>query len=1458
MGTDWPHHILRTLTRLLAVGGVAVWTSASAGAAVPETVNLALNHPVDASGPVWGAFSPALITDGNPDTFTHPQAASDTLEYTFEVDLGATFHLDRILIRNRADGCCPERLSDYDVEVYSDRGGESGDLNWGARIRGDGSNSGQAGVDTVTADLNRQGTFSGRFVRVVNRNNAPFSPQVAEIEVYGGRRPLIVAFTADVETLASGESTALRWELRDTTSVTLEPGVGAVDPIQGSVTVRPSATTTYVLTAVNDSGTNTAQVTLGVDVVLDPPRITEFLASNSGTLPDMDGDPSDWIELENPNPYRLRLAGYYLTDDAGNRQKWPFPDAMIPAGGRRLVFASGKDRRTPDGELHTNFRLSDDGEYLALTVGAGSPPVQQFPAEYPAVLRFPPQRTDFSYGIGTNGEAGFFRPATPGEPNGPAYDGLVADTTFSADRGFYDGALTVSLGTQTPGAVIRYTTNRSEPTASLGLIYTAPLEITRTTVLRAAAFREGWAPTDVDTQTYVFPADIIASSVMRTAITQNPVYKPQMRPALLDLPSVSLTTARTINGNSEVKASMEWLRPDGQPGFQEPCGVRHFGGAFTDFAKKNFRIYFRSEYGAPKLRYPIFDGDDRGVSPAREYDSLELRSGSHDMEQRGFYLSNIFTDDTLLEMGRLNPHGRFVHLYLNGTYWGLFHLRERWGAAMHQEYLGGSRTNYESINGNWNVGGWAEPGTAYDGDGSTWARIKGFRGSYDSVRPWLDVPQYVDFMLMWMFGGSEDEYRCTGPTVPGSGFQFYLNDADGWFCVPNYCAADNRTGRGAPGRSGGDGPGSIFSMLHKEANPEYRILLADEIHRNFFNDGALTPARTAARLTNRTDAMARAFLAESARWNYLTPAAWTARRDSVLNQWLPRRTAEAFNQYRGAGFYPSLDAPSHSPASGVVTNGTPLRFLGPLSGTVYYTLDGSDPRLPGGGVSPTALTAITGGASETLIPTGARWRWFSSAAGLSASDVVEGRPEWSTGDWKHPGFADTAWDEGAAQLGYGEADEATVIPFGNNALNKWMTIYFRHRFTVADPTGITRLRLRLQRDDGAIVYLNGRPAVRDSMPEGTITAVTAGLSPSDDGRDFHVFEIPPSLLVPGENVVAVELHQSSGSSSDASFDLELAAETAGTTTGADVPTLTRNTIIRSRARSGTQWSAMNVAFVQVGDRAVAPGDLQVTELMYQPPGVGDDLEFVELANLSDHAVNLRGVAFTDGIEYRFPGAYDTYLAPGQRLILAADIFHFRERHGLAVPVSGRYLGQLSDNGERLRIESAEGFALLDFTYGTTPPWPAGTSGNGYSLVLAHPELGAGNPLAWRASLSTNGTPGGTDGTVFTGDPAADADGDGLPALLEYAMGTRDQDSNSGPELLQPSFALSGEFQLLPTRSLAADDVTLTAEASHDLVTWFPAARLGFQPVSSTLVREAWGTAAAGHPRAYLRLRAVRP
>jgi hypothetical protein len=1430
--------------------------------------NLALGRPVESTGPNWGSFKPGALTDGDPATFTHPADDSGTEGFTYEVDLGATRRLERIVLRNRDDGCCPERLTRFRVEIWSDREGSPGQRRWMASVRSDGSHSGVAGTDTLLAALDPAGEFAGRFVRVVNASDAAYNPQLAEIEVYGGTAPEIRLFAPSLDVLEPGQSTVLRWNVLHATSVRVEPGVGGVSPVEGTVRVVPEITTTYTLVATNEHGVSRASVTIGVGVVLQPPRLTEFMADNPGGAGQLEDDDeaSDWLELLNPNPYSLGLAGYYLTDDPSLQEKWLLPDIRIPPAGFLVVFASGKDRREVSRPLHTDFRLGATGDFLALLDRDGVTILDQFPPAGSGSALYPAQRSGVSYGRDAAGREGFMRPGTPGATNGPAWAGIVADTRFSQDRGLYDNPLRVEVTSSTPGAVIRYTTDRSLPTATRGTPYTGPISITSNTVLKAAAFRPDWAPTDVDTHTYVFPSNVIASASMRRSITTHATYGPQLPSALRDLPSVALATTATINGTTEVAGSMEWIpASNAVPGttnssgsLHSACGIRHFGGAFTDFAKKNFRLYFRSEYGASRLRAPLFEGFERGLAAVDTFDQLELRSGSHDMAMRGFYLGNAFTDDTLLEMGHLNPHGRFVHLYLNGAYWGVYHLRERWGAAMHRRYLGGETEDYESINGNWNVGGWAEPGVPYDGDGSTWARVKALRSDYPAIQSWLNVPQFVDFMLMWMFGGAEDEYRCVGPKTPGSGFQFYLNDADGWFCIPAYCAADDRTGRGAPGRRAGDGPGSVFSMLHASGNADYRTLLADHIQRALTGEGALTPSKNRERLLRRSTEFERPFLAESARWGYLTPVEWAARRDSALNTWLPRRTSEALAQFQSAGFLPRIPAPVPNRAGGDVPSGFEVNFATPASGTILFTRDGSDPRLPDGAISPAAERLSVGNGPsrtpEVLLPAGSSWRWFTDAAGLGSSAVVPGHPSWAATNWKHPAFDDSAWSAGNAQLGYGEGDEATTLPFGP-ASSKWITIYFRRAVVVSELKDFASTSLRLKSDDGAILYLNGVEVLRHSMPEGPVGGNTLANPSPDDGQGFVAFPVPASALLPGTNWVAVELHQSAPTSSDASFDLEWRAEVP-VVPGPTAFRVLQNTQLKARVWSANEWSALTEAFYRVGTEAVAPGDLVIRELAYHPSGT-NGVEFLELENVSGRAIDLRGCRFVEGVTYAFSESRSQVLAPGQRWVLVQELFRFRRQYGLGPWVGGVFSGQLNNAGEVLHLVDRAGRTLVRFQFGDDWPWPQEADGGGFTLVLARPELGMDRPEAWRLSALPDGTPGTSDASRFVGDPGEDSDGDGLSAIVEYALGTDDRNPDSGHDGVEAGVDATGWFVIRIRRQAAADDVALRVEASTDLTVWVPAVWRGGAVLPPGVWTETWGISANPAGSAFLRLAVVR-
>ena len=160
-------------------------------------------------------------------------------------------------------------------------------------------------------------------------------------------------------------------------------------------------------------------------------------------------------------------------------------------------------------------------------------------------------------------------------------------------------------------------------------------------------------------------------------------------------------------------------------------------------------------------------------------------------------------------------------------------------------------------------------------------------------------------------------------------------------------------------------------------------------------------------------------------------------------------------------------------------------------------------------------------APADIVVAGATWRYLDDGSDQGT-------------DWRAAGFDDSAWSSGPAELGFGESDEATAITHGH------ITYYFRHAFSVENPAAVDSLTLHLKRDDGAVVYLNGTEVARDNLPEGEITSTTLADNAADDGNNFHEFSVDTANLVADENLLAVEVHQVSTTSSDLSFDLRLA------------------------------------------------------------------------------------------------------------------------------------------------------------------------------------------------------------------------------------------------------------------------------------------------------------------------------
>lgn len=1429
--------------------------------------------------------SPASVYDGDLEAAAAVWTTSAGLgtKPRFMLDLGATHSIGTVRLFGREDACCLDRLQNVTVNVYADNGGSPGDLISSASFAGT-APAGAAGhieLDLALADPGiRNFTVDKSFIPVgepitftwvVNTSTTnvtidqgvgdvtaftdgdgvgsillnpgpaantvysltavrPSGTSVSSLSVEVTDQPLIYSYTADSSIVAPGSNVTLAWDVASVTSLDLN-GTNVTGTT--GTTVSPNVTTTYVLTATNANGVASANVRIQV-VIPGEPVISEFVADNKTGLLDENNEPSDWIEICNPTGTPAPLAGYFLTDDVNNLTKWQFPAVTIAPNDYLVVFASGLDRRIAGNELHTNFSLSRNGEYLALVKPDGTTVVNEFSP-------FPQQRSDISYGFDLGAlQEGFFLTPTPGTANPAGFTGFVADTAFSLDRGFYNSPITVAITSATPGAEIRYTLNGQKPSAGTGLVYTTPINISSTTVLRAAAFKSGFVPTNVDTQTYIFATDVISHPNMRTSITQHPTYGPQMEASLQSIPSISLVFQGDIE-RTEKETSIEFINFEGGNS-QMDAGMERFGSYVTNFAKRSMRVNFRSLYGPSKLSFPVFDGHEYQIPPASQFDSIDLRAGNHDMSSRGAYMSNRFVDDAMIDMGQIAPHGRFVHIYINGLYWGQYHMRERWNAAMLSEYFGGSKADYEAINAN-NSGSEFQTGVPYDGTGVQWnetrARVAG-PAPYSTSRSHLDVPDVTDFMLLWVSGNSESEFRSAGSVPLSVPFKFFMKDADGWLRSPGHSATHN-------------GPLNSMTEFRNEGDPDYETLLADRIHKHFFNDGALTPSKNIARLQARVDECQLSFYSEAARWDFRTPSSWQSYQDNLLNNHFASLTNTMIGRFQSAGMYPSTAAPAFNQHGGGVPAGFRLGISAPQS-TIYYTLDGSDPRVSGVPVEvdPPVVLVPESAAKTIYIP----------------ANATDGFVDGSGKDWNDPGYDDSSWTAGTGGVGYdtgGGNQYGPLISIDTEAAmdNQRTSCLIRIPFTpaVGALDDMTSAEIRVRYDDGYVAYLNGNEIWRENftgVPDGNSNS---GASHSDSQAEIlQPVDISAhlGLIVEGqENILSFHgLNISTGSSDFLiSADLRVSSSPApGGGGGAISPTaiaytatipITTVTKVRARVLNGANWSALNEAtFVPIQDFS----NLVVSEFMYNPPSAtpaeiaagftdSEDFEFLELFNTGTEILDLNGLRFIDGITFDFTGSEVTSLPAGGRVLIVEDHAAFQFRYGTGLPIAGQYIGKLKDEGETLQLVDALDSDVRLFTYNNVAPWPTAAAGLGSSLVLLNPNAVPNHNLStsWRASVP-GGTPGGPDTPPLTYatwaggfglvDPNGDDDLDALNNFLEFILLTDPLATSSiigrvsaAIDTLDLGIGPDDYLTLQIVHRVTATEVVVTPEVSSDLITW---------------------------------------
>lgn len=1216
------------------------------------------------------------------------------------------------------------------------------------------------------------------------------------------------------------------------------------------------------------------------------------MAANDSGLADEDGAFSDWIEIRNPDPIPISLAGYALTDDPASLRKWVIPEVTLGGGAHLIVFASGKNRTDPAAPLHASFQLASEGEYLALVAPDGATVVSGFAPQYP------PQTPDVSFGIDAMDPPpawSFFTSPTPGSENG--HGSRAGPIILPRDENpppTVPGPLTVAVRVLPA----------NEAVASVDLFYRRMFTAESSTPM----VDDG---TGADQQagdgvwTGVIPGTALAAGEMtrwrfvatdrRGSATQLPAYR-----APLDSDQYFGTVALDVGLRTELPV-LHWFTTNvaraGTSGGAR--GSVFYAGEFYDNVL--FTLHGQSSAGFPKKSYNIdFNRAHRfrWSTNAPRVADIDLLTNWADKSK----VRHVLAYEVMREAGVAAHFAFTVRVQQNGAFFSTADLvedadeiyLERAGlnrdGALYKVYA--NQLNKDA--GNTGNTGVEKKTRRTENNSDLQALINGLdltgvaleRYLYDN----LDIPRCVNLLAansvirnIDMHAKNWYIYRDTGRSGEWSMLPWDLDLSHGrtWTTQDTYfdnaLYYDDYVVNGTAIRLAAQlfqnprtramlfrrirtltdrflqpppAPGTPESSLYYERRLNEQSALIDspahvpsDAQLDFEKWGSWLQGGTTVRFTNANAAVET--MAEAIqRWK---------------SEYLPRRRKFIYeSQIVGRGG----EIPLPQTGAGPGTNFTPLVS------------------------SPVPVKA--------LVPT-------QGNLGLA----------W-TGDPAHEPFVTTGWRSGTTGVGYERATGYQNL-IGLNvdeAMRANNSVFLRIEFEVAEAAAFDRLQLRMKFDDGFVAYLNGAPlaavnappspewnsaatASREANPlaftvydvsdqighlrTGRNVLAIHGLNDSTNSSDMLIVPelhagrfVPPSTLEPRIDFGQIEARPASGNQDEEFIQLTNANPIAvdlsdWRLTGAIEHTFLGGTVLppngvlhvtpnatafRARATSpkGGEGRLVQGGYLghlsNLGETLVlldargatnntttypgSPSDAQrflvISEILFHP-AANERAEYLELLNISpDTTLDLRGLRFTEGVRFDFTNATITHLAPGQRVLVVRDLGAFAATFGTNLPVAGAFAADtaLNNTGERLKLEDADNETIREFSYDDEAPWPSAAT-TGSSLVLIAPETNPDPAHAqnWRASARRGGTPGQAEGGRFPVDPEGDANANGEPDLIDYALGN---DLGLAPiplRLLLEGAPTGGSpgLLLIHPLSLDAEGVDLSVMVSTNLLTW---------------------------------------
>ena len=508
---------------------------------------------------------------------------------------------------------------------------------------------------------------------------------------------------------------------------------------------------------------------------------------------------SDWVEIYNSTGSAVSLAGYGISNNPKNPAKWVFPDISIEPGEYLLLYATGSADKAQKKNLKLNFCISSTGEALFFFDPNG---------KLIDKLSAGRMRSGQSYGRDGSDNRFYYAEPTPGAQNGKGYEGITQLPAFSVTPGIYDNAVTVAI-TAGEGETIRYTTDCTTPNAS-SEVYSGELSISKNSVIRAAAFRDGYLSGDVATATYLFRSDGVNHALPVVTLVTDPdnlwnsktgiyatgdQFDPDAASYADTLKSATyyqakFATEEQVDTIWEKPAAFSLFDDNGKQVFTQNVGIRIAGSFGRGRAQKGFNVIARKEYGKGSMEYPFFEN-----RPYTEYKAVVLRAGAQDQNRSKIRdeLASGLLEGT--DINILYQAYRPTVLYLNGEYWGVYFMKEkrnRFFVAQHEN----TENNVDLAIGK----GFKQ--RSY-GDNSDWVSLYEYAtthdlsasDAYNYVAERMDVDSFRDYMIAEIYNGNTDTYNFQYYRLKGGKWKFIFYDFCWGFQSPGHETLAFRMGK---------------------------------------------------------------------------------------------------------------------------------------------------------------------------------------------------------------------------------------------------------------------------------------------------------------------------------------------------------------------------------------------------------------------------------------------------------------------------------------------------------------------------------------------------------------------------------------------------------------------------------------------------------------------------------------